>query len=373
MIARSIVAAVWLFHGLYNKLLGGSPRHLAIVQSVPGLGGTPGHHVLTLVGLLEVSFAAWVLIGAAPRACAAAQTATLLTMNLLELTFARPLLIWPAALIPVNLLFLSLAWIAATAPRAGVRARLRRHPVPIEAHFQECIALTYAMPAALLRPLLPPGLELDTYGEYGFVAVALVQTESLRPAGWPKALGRDFFLAGYRVFTIFRTPDGRTLRGLRILRSDADGALMVAGGNLLTHYNYHRCDARLTREGDRLKIDVRTPDGGGDLDVTLCMSGGPLPAGSPFPSVRAARRYAGPLPYTFDYEPETHAIVAIEGRRMHWQPAPVSADVRRLAFFEQPPFRDRAPVLAAAFRVRDVEYRWSRGVRYPLRPVAAAP
>ena len=31
------LAAVWLVHGVYNKLLGGSPRHLAIVQSIPGL------------------------------------------------------------------------------------------------------------------------------------------------------------------------------------------------------------------------------------------------------------------------------------------------------------------------------------------------
>jgi len=29
------VSAIWLVHGLYNKLLGGSPRHLAIVQGCP--------------------------------------------------------------------------------------------------------------------------------------------------------------------------------------------------------------------------------------------------------------------------------------------------------------------------------------------------
>jgi len=34
-----LVAGTWLTHGLYNKLLHGSSRHLAIVQSVPGLSG----------------------------------------------------------------------------------------------------------------------------------------------------------------------------------------------------------------------------------------------------------------------------------------------------------------------------------------------
>jgi hypothetical protein len=40
-----------------------------------------------------------------------------------------------------------------------------------------------------------------------------------------------------------------------------------------------------------------------------------LPAGSPFSSVREARRFAGPLPFTFDYEEQTHSIVAVYATR----------------------------------------------------------
>ncbi|HEX9367633.1 MAG TPA: DoxX-like family protein, partial [Vicinamibacterales bacterium] len=190
------VAAVWLVHGLYNKLLGGSARHLAIVQSVPGLGGVAGERVLTAVGVGEVAIALWVLSGWRPRLCAVTQTVALLSMNVVELTWARPLLLWPAGLLPLNAAFLALAWTAAD-PRIllRLRARLRRHSIPIQAHFHDCLTITYALPAEVLRPLLSPGLELDTAGGYGFVAVALVQAESLRPAGLPRALGQDFFLA----------------------------------------------------------------------------------------------------------------------------------------------------------------------------------
>ena len=247
-----------------------------------------------------------------------------------------------------------------------LRARLQRHPLPIDAHLRDCLTLTYALPAATLRPLLPPGLELDTIGEQAFVAVALVQARGMRPAGLPRALGRDFFLAGYRIFARFRTPEGRTVRGLRILRSDADSALMVTGGNLLTHYNYRRCRAAVEAAGDRLHVTVSSPDGGGDLDVTVDLGDPSLPSGSPFASVREARRFAGPLPYTFDYEAETDAIVAIEARRTNWRPAPVAARVDRIAFFDQPAFAGCTPVLAAAFHVSGIEYRWLRGVRYPL-------
>jgi uncharacterized protein YqjF (DUF2071 family)/uncharacterized membrane protein YphA (DoxX/SURF4 family) len=364
---RLFVASVWLVHGLYNKLLGASPRHLAIVQSVPGLGGVTGERVLMLVGVFEVAVAVWILSGRASRLCAAAQTAALLSMNIVELSFARSLLLWPAGLLPLNIAFLSMAWVAAGVPwPTWLRARLRRHPIPIDAHFDHCLALTYAVPADVLRPLLPAGLELETVDGQGFIAVALVQTRSLRPSGLPLRLGQDFFLAGYRVFVRFRSGSGRTLRGLRILRSDADRLRMVVGGNLFTHYNYHHCDARLAATADRIDVAVTTRDGAGDLDITADLSTHALPERSPFATVRDARRFAGPLPFTFDYEAETDAVIAIEAERTNWAPAPVSVKVRRLAFFDQPAFADCTPVLAAAFHVSNIDYRWRRGVRHAL-------
>ena len=367
-LATLFVAAVWLLHGLVNKLLHGSPRHLQIVQSVPGFSGAAGVRLLTAVGFLEVGIALWVLSGWTARHCAAVQTVVLLSMNAIELT-VRPT---PPALagradsresrIPRDRL-----------GRGGVAGlvhlltRLRRHPIAIQAHLQDCLTLTYALPPDVLRRLLPPGLELDTYGGHAFIAVALVQTESLRPAGLPERMGQDFFLAGYRVFTTFTPATGPAMRGLRILRSDANRARMVAGGNLLTHYNYHRCDATIDPSPGRIHVEVRTQDHGGDLDATIDLTNATLPPGSPFSSVRAARRFAGPLPFTFDYEPQTHAIIAINARRTNWRPAPVAVEVRRMSFFDQAVFGGCTPILAAAFHVQDIDYRWERGVRYRLQ------
>jgi hypothetical protein len=283
-------------------------------------------------------------------------------------------LLWPAGLLPLNAVFLMLAWIAAGSrwPLA-LRARLQRHPVPVEAHLEDCLALTYALPPDALRRLLPPGLALDTFGGYGFVAVALVQTRRLHPAWLPAGCGQDFFLAGYRVFVRFRTTDGRTLRGLFILRSDADRRAMVAGGNLLTHYNYHRCHAAIDESAHHLHVAVTAPDSIGTLDVSADLRDATLPAGSPFSTVRDARRFAGPLPFTFDYERESNAIITIAATRSAWRPAPVAVDVRRLAFFDQPAFDGCTPILAAAFHVKDIDYRWERGVRQALNEPAREP
>lgn len=245
--------------------------------------------------------------------------------------------------------------------------RLKRHPFPVVAHFRHSLVLTYALPQDVLRPLLPQGLTLDTFGDVGFLAIALVQTEALRPAFLPPVLGQDFFLSGYRIFARFQTRTGRTLRGLRILRSDTDRALMARFGNLLTHYHYRRATVAFSAEAGRLEIDIDTPRAEADLHVIADLrEARTLPAGSPFSDWHQARLFAGPLPFTFDYEAETNSIIVIEGVRQNWRPQPVNVEVHRSSFLEHAPFAAASPVLASAFHVADIPYRWKRGVVEPL-------
>lgn len=244
---------------------------------------------------------------------------------------------------------------------------LKRHFVPIKAHLKSSLVLAYAMPEEVLRPLLAPGLELDTYRGFGFLAIAMVETRDLRPAFLPAGFGLNFFLAGYRVFTRYRTQAGRTLRGLRILRSDTDRQSMRVFGNLLTHYGYElsRCTAR--RSESIYSVEICTPNGDADLQVEADMSGdGSLPAGSPFPDLREARKFAGPLPFTFDYEQETHSIIRVEGVRQHWDPRPVSVTVHRNTFLQREMFRSAGATLANAFYLENVPYSWKPGIREPL-------
>ena len=102
---------------------------------------------------------------------------------------------------------------------------LKRHPIPIQAFFRHSLVLTYALPQETLRPLLPPGLTLDTFEDYGFLAIAMVQAERLRPRFVPAMFGQNFFLTGYRIFTRFTTQAGRNLRGTTV-RRDAPVVLM---------------------------------------------------------------------------------------------------------------------------------------------------
>lgn len=242
---------------------------------------------------------------------------------------------------------------------------LKRHPIAIEAKFEYTLVLTYALPAEVLRPLLYPGLVLDTFQDFGFVAVAMVNAKKLRPKGSPALLGQDFFMTGYRIFVRYETSEGRNLRGLRILRSDTDKPLMSVFGNVFTHYNYELASVKRKRIDDRLSIKVFTPSGKGNLEVDAIIGDGKsdadLPDGSPFSSIKEARQFEGPLPHTFDLEKETNSMVIVEGVRENWRPRSIAVDVKTVEFFNHPPFKNTEPRLASAFYIENVPYWWKPG------------
>ena len=240
----------------------------------------------------------------------------------------------------------------------------KSHPLPMRAHFERVLVLTYALPEECLRPFLPPGLVLDTFRNSGFLAIAMVQTRNLRPTFAPKLFGKDFFLTGYRVFVRYRTHSGSVLRGLRILRSDTDSDLMVRWGNRLTHYQYRKATVVYSANDHMLEVSIRTPAEEADLHVRAYPGDEAiLPSGSPFPDLQVARRFAGPLPFTFDYEERTHSILRIQGVRREWNPKLTRVEVLRNTFITKEPFASAHPVLASAFHLANVPYLWKRGVR----------
>jgi hypothetical protein len=116
---RGAVAAVWLYEGLWCKLLGGDPNQLRIVEAVPRFGPRVGAAFLYTLGVVEVGFAAWALSGAAPLLCALAQTLLLVTLNVNGLIWARDSIHDPAGMVVKNFAFLVLTWVAASLPGWG--------------------------------------------------------------------------------------------------------------------------------------------------------------------------------------------------------------------------------------------------------------
>ena len=111
---RFAVAAVWLYEGLWCKLLAGDKRQLEIVRAVPGLGPRFGAPFLKTLGAAEVALGLWAWSGAAPVACALTQTLLLVTLNANGLLWSRRLIHDPGGMLVKNLAFLVLAWVSAS-------------------------------------------------------------------------------------------------------------------------------------------------------------------------------------------------------------------------------------------------------------------
>jgi len=110
---RGAIAAVWLYEGLWCKLLRGQPHEFRVVEAVPYFGPRVGALVLQALGAVEVGLALWVLSGIASLACAVTQTLLLFALNANGLLWARHLIHDPAGMVVKNFAFLVLVWVAA--------------------------------------------------------------------------------------------------------------------------------------------------------------------------------------------------------------------------------------------------------------------
>jgi len=113
LLMQIAVAAVWLYEGLWCKLLGRMPHQFDVVGAVPIFSQRSAAWMLRALGVVECGLAVWVLSGWHPFYAAAAQTALLVGMNSGGLLWARRIIPDPGGMVVKNFAFLVLAWVAA--------------------------------------------------------------------------------------------------------------------------------------------------------------------------------------------------------------------------------------------------------------------
>lgn len=236
---------------------------------------------------------------------------------------------------------------------------LKDHPFAVEAFFARSIVLTFAVPKNEIQELIPECLELDLFNDkWAFIAMAMVETQNLRPKGLPEFFGNDFFLIGYRIFVRFTNHSGKHLRGLYIVKSETDKRKMQFFGNIFTHYNYTTTDISQVNHSDLIEIgSIKSGfkiviDKGGENNISL-------PTDSPFNNWNEARRFAGPLPFTFTYTAAQQKVLIIEGVRENWKPKPVHVLHHKISFLENMKLNDIK--LANAFMIENIPYYWKKG------------
>jgi hypothetical protein len=167
-------------------------------------------------------------------------------------------------------------------------------------------------------------------------------------------------LVVYRYFVRHRSASGRNLRGLYILRSETDKKRMELLGNVFTRYRYVETGVRVTGLDEQLRIE--SPRTGLEIEVDLTHNDD-LPEGSPFTRCEDARKFSGPLPFTFTCEADKKRVLIVEGARSDWKPKPVRVMKHHIPFLAELGHGDA--ILANAFVVRDIPYHWKKGTSEP--------
>jgi hypothetical protein len=236
---------------------------------------------------------------------------------------------------------------------------LKRHLFSVEAFFDYSIVLTFAFPKQELQNFIPPCLTLDTFNDqWAFIAIALVQTRQLRPKGFPSFLGNEFFLVGYRVFVRYTNAKGKRLRGLYIIESATNKKLMECLGNIFTQYAYTTIDITHAYHSNEHRISSQKANFYVSYN-TISHEKIDLPHNSPFQTWNEARRFAGPLPFSFHYEADSNEVLIVEGVREHWTPQPLSVVDYHFDYFNHLPLSK--PILANAFIIQNIPYFWKKG------------
>jgi len=235
---------------------------------------------------------------------------------------------------------------------------LKNHPFAVEAFFKSSLVLTFAIPKEELEKFIPACLQLDIFQDkWAFIAIAMVQATGLRPKGFPKFMGNNFFLIGYRIFVRFKNNAGRRLRGLYIIKSETNKKRMEILGNTFTQYSYTTTDINLSKEGNFKTIYSKKSNF--KLITEETKDEIKIPTSSPFTDWKDARKFAGPLPFTFTYKKKEKAVLIIEGVRQNWKPEPVKVVNYNFDFLNQLNFQNI--ILANVFEIKNVPYSWKKG------------
>jgi hypothetical protein len=237
-------------------------------------------------------------------------------------------------------------------------SNLKNHPFEVEAFLESTLVLTFAVPYKELEHFLPYCFDLDLYEKtWAFFAVATVQTKDLRPKGFPKIFGNDFYLIGYRLFVKFHNSAGTRHRGLYILKSETDSRKMMHLGNFFTHYKYNMTDVKQTQTGNL--IEIKSDTTGFHILVDTDNEEMEMPKDSPLEDWKDARRFTGPLPYTFHFDAPKKRVLSVLGGRRNWKPKLVKVLDYNIPYLKE--LDIKGVVLASAFLMKDISYNWKKG------------
>jgi hypothetical protein len=130
-------------------------------------------------------------------------------------------------------------------------------------------------------------------------------------------------------------------------------------GNVFTRYNYSLTDVSIEKTGTT-DYHIRSSSSNLNIQVAKGNDLTALPEFSPFQDWKTAKKFAGPLPFSFTWDQNKKQMLTIEGKRENWTPQPLAVHAANIGFLNN--LKLKSMQLANAFIVEDVPYYWKKGV-----------
>jgi uncharacterized protein YqjF (DUF2071 family) len=134
----------------------------------------------------------------------------------------------------------------------GFRPAARRQPWVMRMRWTDLLFAHWAVPPEVLRPLVPPALELDTFGGQAWLGVVPFRMSNVAPRGLPAPPILGAF--GEINVRTYASHGGR--RGVWFLSLDAASRPTVLGARRAFHLPYHL--ARIEAAARREETDYRS-------------------------------------------------------------------------------------------------------------------
>ncbi|HRI54857.1 MAG TPA: DUF2071 domain-containing protein [Pseudomonadota bacterium] len=170
--------------------------------------------------------------------------------------------------------------------RDGLEARIAptRRPAGAAQGLQQWRHLLFVhweVPVSVLRPLIPPALEVDTYKGRAFVGLVPFTMRNVRPFRFLPAVPgtADFHETNVRTY-VRRAGGGDPGPGVWFFSLDAASRLAVLAARTFFHLPYYHADMDLQVEGAKVSYRSERRSGAARLQLRYEI-GEPLPASEP--------------------------------------------------------------------------------------------
>ena len=238
-------------------------------------------------------------------------------------------------------------------------------PFTVRTRWRECLCFNYLVDPDVLRGLLHPTFEPVLVNGRGIISAAAATLSSMRPAGMPDLVGKNFCHVTFRAVVRFRNAAGETRVGYAFVRALTNSKLLSTVANNVTEFRFHDFEtAAITflEQGGRLVLGV---DGGEKLvaAVDLATARQDPPATCAFATRAELDAQVLDHADSFGADDKADGVYVLSIERGAWHYRFVEpADLYCSYFQSGDPFDESTAQLDSVLHCREIDYRW-----HPLR------